>query len=94
MLKLLVILFVIKLYARIIISFLYFTKIKPLKSYEKCYFIFGNIVKVVPGIFRDFVQKQNTVSEDFWSSSCKISLSSKGFLEGIDYISSYLPKSD
>ena len=29
------------------------------------YFTFANILKVVPSIFRDFVQKQKTVSEDF-----------------------------
>ena len=39
MLKLLVILFMIKLYAQINISFLCFTKITPLKSYEKCFFM-------------------------------------------------------
>ena len=87
MLKLLV----IKLHARINISFLCFTKIKPLKSYEKMLFL--SLLKVVPGIVIDVAEKQKQFHRIFDNPPAKY-LSSKEFLEGIDYISSYLPKSE
>ena len=56
--------------------------------------IFGNILNAVPGIFRDFVQKNKfRVSEDFDNPLAKY-IFSKEFLEGIDFISSYSTKSE
>ena len=58
-------------------------------------FTFGNILKVVSGTFRDFVQKQKTNLEfqRIFDNAEKY-LSSKEFLGGIDYIFIYLPKSE
>ena len=58
-------------------------------------FTFGNILKVVSGTFRDFAQKQKTNLEfqRIFDNTEKY-LSSKDFLEGIDYIFSYFLKSE
>ena len=57
--------------------------------------IFGNILKAVLVTFRDFAEKQKTIlkfQKTFDNPLAKY-LFYKEFLEGIDYILSYLPKS-
>ena len=58
--------------------------------------IFDNILKAVPETFRDFVQKQkiNLEYQRIFDNPLANYLLSKEFHEGIDYISSYLPKSE
>ena len=58
-------------------------------------FTFGNILKVIPSTFRDFVQKQkpNLEFQTIFDNPLAKYLFSKEFLEGIEYISSYLRKS-
>ena len=56
----------------------------------------GNILKAVLVTFRDFVQKKKKKLEfqTIFDNSLAKYLFSKEFTEGIDYISSYLPKSE
>ena len=56
----------------------------------------GNTLKAVVVTFRDFVQKKKKKLEfhRIFDNSLAKYLFSKGFTEGIDYISSYLPKSE
>ena len=57
----------------------------------------GNILKAVLVTFRDFVQKKKKKKLEFqtiFDNSLAKYLFSKEFTEGIDYISSYLPKSE
>ena len=58
--------------------------------------IFGNILKVVRVTFREFVQKQKTNLEfqRIFENPLAKYFFSKEFLQGIDYISSYLLKSE
>ena len=53
----------------------------------------GNTLKAVVVTFRDFVKKKLEFQRIFDNSLAKY-LFSKVFTEGIDYISSYLPKSE
>ena len=57
----------------------------------------GNTLKAVVVTFRDFVQKKKKKKLEFhriFDNSLAKYLFAKGFTEGIDYISSYLPKSE
>ena len=57
----------------------------------------GNILKAVLVTFRNFVQKKKKKKLEFqtiFDNSLAKYLFSKEFTEGIDYISSYLPKSE
>ena len=56
----------------------------------------GNTLKAVVVTFRDFVQKKKKKLEfqRIFDNSLAKYLFSKVFTEGIDYISSYLPKSE
>ena len=54
------------------------------------------MLKVVPGTSRDFVQKQKTnlALQRIFDNPLAKYFFCKEFLEGIDYISSYSPKSE
>ena len=55
----------------------------------------GNTLKAVVVTFRDFVQKKKKLEfQRIFDNSLPKYLFSKVFTEGIDYISSYLPKSE
>ena len=55
----------------------------------------GNTLKAVVVTFRDFVQKKKKLEfQRIFDNSLAKYLFSKVFTEGIDYISSYLPKSE
>ena len=58
--------------------------------------IFGNVLKAVTGTFRNFVQKQKTNLEfqRIFDNPLGKYLIYKEFLEGNDYISIYLQKSE
>ena len=55
----------------------------------------GNTLKAVVVTFRDFVQKKKKLEfQRIFDNSLAKYLFSKEFIEGIGYISSYLPKSE